>query len=98
MAAHEEIRIEEEPDASRYVAKAGGRRAGTLVYRRRPGMVTATHTEVDSHFEGKGLGGRLAERLLADARERGETVVAQCPFVGDYIDRHPEYADLVARD
>jgi predicted GNAT family acetyltransferase len=32
---------------------------------------------------------------LDDVRARGGSVVARCTFVRGWIDRHPEYADLV---
>jgi hypothetical protein len=35
---------------------------------------------------------------LDDARERGLRVVPICPFVDDYVRRHPAYADLVVDD
>jgi hypothetical protein len=58
--------------------------------------MTIPHTEVQSRFEGQGLGARLARFVLDDARERGLRVVPRCPFIAAYIKRHPEYADLVA--
>jgi predicted GNAT family acetyltransferase len=35
---------------------------------------------------------------LDDARRRGFHVVPICPFVEDYVRRHPEYGDLLAAD
>jgi hypothetical protein len=32
---------------------------------------------------------------LDDVRSRGGTVVPLCPFVRGWIERHPEYRDLV---
>ena len=32
---------------------------------------------------------------LDDARSEGKKVVPACSYVADYIDRHPEYADLL---
>jgi hypothetical protein len=31
-------------------------------------------------------------------RGSGRTLVAKCPFIRAYIERHPEYADLVNAD
>jgi predicted GNAT family acetyltransferase len=56
------------------------------------------HTDVATSAEGKGVGSRLVEGALADIRERGLRVVPICPFVADYIRRHPEHADLVSTD
>lgn len=79
----------------RYEAFCDGELAGFLEYRTRSDHIVAVHTEVDRRFEGRGVGGRLASFALDDARERGLTVTPACPFVADYVRRHPEYADLV---
>jgi len=34
--------------------------------------------------------------VLEDVRAQGFKVVPRCPFVADYINRHPEFADLLA--
>ena len=49
-------------------------------------------------FEGHGVGSRLVQGALDDLRARGLAVVPLCPFVAGFIDRHPEYADLVTTD
>jgi uncharacterized protein len=82
---------------SYYEAYIDGERVGELGYRQGRGVVTATHTEVSPAAEGKGIGSSLARRFLDDARERGDTVVPLCPFVNGWINKHPDYADLVAR-
>jgi predicted GNAT family acetyltransferase len=57
--------------------------------------VVFTHTEIDERFEGRGLGSQLARAALDDVRSRGEHVIARCPFVSAWIDKHPDYQDLV---
>jgi predicted GNAT family acetyltransferase/glutaredoxin len=84
------------PDASRYELRLDGRLVGLAAYRRRDNRIAFTHTEVDEALEGRGLGSRLAAAALDDARRRGLEVVPLCPFVAHYIDRHPEYARLLA--
>ena len=37
---------------------------------------------------------RLEDRVVFVHTEVDDAVVAQCPFVKAWIDRHPEYADL----
>jgi uncharacterized protein len=56
--------------------------------------VLFTHTEVDTRYEGRGVGSALARAALDDVRRQGKLVIAQCPFIAGYIQRHPEYADL----
>ncbi|MEA3016683.1 MAG: uncharacterized protein QOI38_1405 [Sphingomonadales bacterium] len=67
-----------------------------LTYVLRDGVIVFTHTIVPEEIEGRGIGGRLARAGLAYAREQGLKVVPQCSFVRAYIDRHQEYADLLA--
>ena len=57
--------------------------------------VVFTHTEVDEAFEGRGLAGQLARAALDDVRARGGHVIARCPYIKGWIDKHPEYQDLV---
>ena len=59
------------------------------------GLVVLTHTEVPPKYEGQGIGKELVLAALEDIRRKGLLVVPQCPFVGAYIRRHPEWMDLV---
>lgn len=81
---------------SRYEVLIGGEQAGVLHYRREGDRLELQHTQIDNVFEGRGLGGRLASAALDDARRRGVPVVVTCPFVSGYLERHPEYSDLLA--
>lgn len=94
----DDVRVVDNPEQRRYELWRGGTLAGLLAYRLEPGAVVLVHTDVDPAFEGRGLGGRLVRGALDDVRARGLALVPVCPFVGAYIRRHPEYADLVADD
>ena len=83
-------------EQSRYEILLGGELAGVLHYRRHGGTVELAHTEIDQAFEGRGLAGRLASAALEDARGRATPVLVTCPFVTSYLERHPEYNDLLA--
>ena len=72
-----------------------GQLAGFAVYRRRPGLIAFIHTEIEPAFEGQGLAGRLISAALEAARRETLAVLPFCPFVRDYIERHPEQLDLV---
>lgn len=88
--------VTDNPEAARYELRLDGRLIGIAAYRRRPGRIAMTHTEVEPACSGRGFGSMLAEAALRDARSRGERVLPLCPFIADYIRRHPEYEDLVA--
>lgn len=80
----------------RYEITVDGAHAGFAFFQERPGAVVITHTEIDDAYEGQGLGSQLARAALDDIRARGLHVVPECPFTGTWIERHPDYQDLVA--
>jgi predicted GNAT family acetyltransferase/glutaredoxin len=84
------------PPAHRYELLLDGRRIGLLAYRQRQNRIAFTHTEVSPGCEGRGFGSRLAAGALDDARRQGLVVIPICPFIAGFIQRHPEYRDLVA--
>lgn len=57
---------------------------------------TFTHTVVPPEAEGHGVGSRLVSTALVDVEAAGGRVVAQCPFVAAYIERHPDWRRLLA--
>ncbi|MGY1740692.1 MULTISPECIES: GNAT family N-acetyltransferase [unclassified Blastococcus] len=87
--------VHDVPESSRYEIRDGERVLGHAAYRREPGRIVFTHTEVDPAAEGTGVGGRLVRGALDDVRSRGERAVPQCSFVRGWIGKHPDYADLV---
>jgi predicted GNAT family acetyltransferase len=70
--------------------------AAFILYRPFPGGLILVHTEVPKALEGRGIGGRLVKATLLTLRGRGVKIRPDCPFVRSYIERHPEFADLVA--
>ncbi|MGR6965793.1 GNAT family N-acetyltransferase [Geodermatophilus sp. URMC 61] len=90
-----ELTVTDVPEAGRYEVRAGDRVLGLAAYQRRGDQVVFTHTEVDPDAEGGGVGGTLVRGALDDVRAHGLRVVPRCSFVRGYIERHPDYADLV---
>jgi len=78
----------------RFEATVDGKLA-TLQYRLRPNAIVFVHAEVPVELEGQGLASKLARAGLDFARAKGLQVIPLCPFVAAYIQRHPEYLDLV---
>jgi predicted GNAT family acetyltransferase len=66
------------------------------VYRHAPGTVTVLHTEVPEALGGRGIGSALIKGALDLIRARGEKLISRCEFTTAYIDKHPEYRDLLA--
>lgn len=90
--------VTDAPEASRYELRDDDRLLGQAAYQLRGDEVVFSHTEVDDSQEHSGLGSRLVRAALDDVRGRGLTVVPQCPFVRGWIERHPDYRDLVAAE
>jgi uncharacterized protein len=84
------------PDEHRYEARVDGELAGFVQYRASVGLVNLFHTEVDDRFEGHGIGSALARFALDDLRaDDSVRIVVTCPFIVDWIAKHPEYADVL---
>lgn len=94
----EDVRVSDNPAELRYELLVDGEPAGLIRYRRLPDALALVHTEVEPRFEGRGLGARLVGEALADIRQRGLHVVPICPYVREYLERHPEDRDLIVAD
>jgi uncharacterized protein len=81
--------------AQRYEARVEGELAGFLEYIVKRGRIALIHTEVLPAYEGQGVARELARFALDDARRRGLPVIASCPYVKAYVERHPETHDIV---
>lgn len=93
-----EIKLEDLGDRGRYHLLVDGAEAGELDYRMHEGRRVFIHTGVRDEYEGQGLAGKLATRVLDDARAEGLKVIPQCPYVRGFIERHEEYQDLVDQE
>src|ERR1700730_8106345 len=78
----------------RYELPVDGHIAATY-YAIADGVITFIHTEVPPELGGQGIASKLIRGALDQVRAEGLKVIAQCPFVKAYIDKHPEYADLL---
>jgi predicted GNAT family acetyltransferase len=91
-------RIWDDEDNHRYVIEVDDATAGLAVYHLRGGRHIFVHTEISKEFGGQGLGRDLVKFALDDVRSKGGLVVPICPFFAAYLERHPEYEDLVDRE
>jgi hypothetical protein len=90
-----DIEVVDVPERHRFEARADGEMAGYIAYQHRTDAIELIHTEVKPAFEGKGVGSALVRQVLDGIKGRGGQMIPTCPFVTEYVRRHPEYVDLV---
>jgi len=59
------------------------------------GVITFIHTEVPAELGGKGIGSKLIKGALDQVQADGLKVIPQCPFVKAFIEKHPDYQELL---
>ncbi len=91
-----DISVTRNDERSRFEATVDGTVAGYAEFKLDQGRVELTHTVVEDAYEGNGVASTLVSGALDHVRAEGLDVVATCEFVRSYIERHPEYADLLA--
>jgi predicted GNAT family acetyltransferase len=67
-------------------------------YRREGDHITLTHTEVPEALSGQGVGSKLVRGVLDALAADGRRIVARCDFAAGYVERHPQYRNLLAGD
>lgn len=79
---------------SRYEGRIDGEVVTVLAFVREGDVLALTHTGTEPAFREQGLASALTEAALDDVRRRGEKVRPSCAFAVEFLDDHPEYADL----
>lgn len=69
-----------------------------LSYQRFPDRFVMVHTEVPPPIEGEGIAGKLVAAALDFARAEHLRVIPLCPYVTDFVRKHPEYQDLLSAE
>lgn len=80
----------------RYEGRVDGELAGILEYRVGEDHIAFTHAETKDGWEGKGIAGQIAKVALDTTIGLGKKIVPSCPYVRDYVGKHPEYDAFVA--
>jgi predicted GNAT family acetyltransferase len=97
MADDIRIELEEAGSKGRYVARvAGSEEVAELTYSRvSVALVIVDHTVVPDSLRGRGVGAKLAERVVGDASQHGFKIIPLCPFFKAQAARHLDWADIV---
>lgn len=88
------IDIQHNEDRQRFEAVVDNQLC-VLEYVRDGNTVSMNHVRVPEAVGGRGIAGEITRYALDWARDEGLRVVANCPYVARWIERHPEYERLL---
>jgi predicted GNAT family acetyltransferase len=92
MTTHE---IEHDPGSSVFTTTVDGEIA-LLEYRREGNRMVIVHTGVPDAIGGRGIAGELVRAAFEYAKAQGWHVHPQCAYAAAWVERHPEYNQLLA--
>ncbi|MDR0950256.1 MAG: N-acetyltransferase [Candidatus Ancillula sp.] len=98
------IKVEEFPDEQMFTAvieenqdspETVGLPVGEMMYIPRDAYLDVYHTGIKPEFEGLGLASQLAKGAMDIVRKNGRKVYPRCPYLQHWLDKHPDYSDVV---
>ncbi|GAA3645152.1 GNAT family N-acetyltransferase [Nocardioides ginsengisoli] len=90
--------VRDNHDRQRYEIVQDDEVAGFVDYERFGDQLILVNTQVVfPGTEGNGLASRMIRTVLDDARAAGVRVATVCPWVTEWLTRHPEYGDVEVR-
>lgn len=93
---HQGLRLDHDESRQRYSLWHGSTFIGFIGYQREDQLVTLQHTIVNEEFGKRGYARALVTMVLDKLRAEGAKIVPECSYVQDYLNRYPEYHDVVA--
>jgi len=92
-----QISYQDQEHKGRYVARIDGiAEEGELTISKVSDvLIIADHTFVPDAMRGTGAASALVNRLIEDARAKGQRIVPLCPFIRAQSLRHPEWSDVI---
>ena len=92
---HNEPTVRHDVEGRRFVIELDGEVVGKAEYRDQADQRIFFHTSVDKEQSGKGLAGTLVSEALDATVSDGRRIVAVCPYVARYVERHDTWAERV---
>ena len=87
--------IHHDPVARRFTTRVDGLEA-EVTYHYDGDLLVINHTGVPRSLEGRGIASALVRALFEFARETGARVRPACSYAAAWVERHAQYADLLA--
>jgi predicted GNAT family acetyltransferase len=89
------VHVTDAPEQCRYEARVDGELVGYTEYRHHDGTTLLALTVVPDELQNQGIGTELAKFAFDAARKAGKRIEPADPFIAGFIERHPEYAEMV---
>ncbi|MHB1056781.1 MAG: GNAT family N-acetyltransferase [Rhodanobacter sp.] len=86
--------IQHDRTARRFRTEVDGAQC-VLDYGLASAVMTITHTGVPSEVGGRGIASALVQAAMEAARAEGWKVVPACSYAAAWMQRHPQYHDLL---
>jgi predicted GNAT family acetyltransferase len=87
--------IHHDPVAHRFTTRVDGLEA-EVNYHYDGDLIVINHTGVPRAIEGRGIGSALVRAVFDFARETGAKVRPACSYAAAWVERHAQYADVLA--
>jgi len=55
------------------------------------------HTFVPEELRGQSIAQEMVGKVLDDIKAKGNDFIPSCPFIEAYVEKHPQYREIVAR-
>lgn len=91
------MRVVDNKEENRFEAEIEGQMA-VIEYSVQPGILSLNHVEIPEALSGKGVASEMIEKVLLQIEQRGLKVIPVCPFIKKYIQKHPEWESIIAKD
>lgn len=97
MTSHEHASydIHHDPVAHRFTTRVDGIEA-EVTYHYDGDLLVINHTGVPRAIEGRGIASALVRAVFEFARETGAKVRPACSYAAAWVERHAQYAHLLA--
>ena len=91
------ITLQQDKGAGRYVARVDGFEGEAEMTFRQPSdaIMIVDHTRVPEAIGGRGIAKAMVRHAVADARDRGLTIIPNCSFVREQAKKHPDWSDVI---
>lgn len=90
-----EIQIKIDDNRGRFFIEKEGKQVAELDFKVDDNILDAYHTGVRPELEGQGIAGRLFDKMVEYAREKGYKVNPSCPYIHAKFRRDAErFSDL----